>query len=144
MTGLKHTNSRVKMIEHPDDTFLFHGMDRQENQAVFNTAQLFNNQVSGVTVSGLAKENAVKNKLRPLATFSSHEIDDLSDQFVAIAEGKDMPIYAFTYGLDLIQFYFEDPSDTLDNFQLDHSIIARKHAQKIALLIAQEARLCSH
>ena len=63
---------------------------------------MFNNQISGVTVSGLAKEHSVKSKLRPLATFSSHEIDDLADQFVAIVEGIDMPIYGFTYALDMI------------------------------------------
>jgi hypothetical protein len=39
-----------------------------------------------------------------------------------------MPLYAFTYGIEMIQFYFEDPNETLDNFMLDHSIIARKHA----------------
>ena len=55
-----------------------------------------------------------------------------------------MPIYAFTYGIEMIQFYFEDPNETLDNFMLDHSIIARKHAQTIANLIAAEARMNDH
>ena len=136
MRDLKHTNSRVNLIEHPSDTFLFNGMSREDKQAVFNTAQMFNMQVSGVTVSNLENENAVRSKLKPIAVFSSHDIENENDQFIAIAEGKDMPIYAFTYGIDLIQFYFEDPSASLDNFWLDHSIIARKHAQSVALLIA--------
>ena len=97
---------------------------------------MFNMQVSGVTIGDLGTENAVKSKLKPIAVFSSHDIEDVNDQYIAIAEGKDMPLYAFTYGIDLIQFYFEDPSASLDNFWLDHSIIARKHAQTVALLIA--------
>ena len=136
MKNLKHTNSRVELIEHPEDTFLFHNLDRDDKQAVFNTAQLFNMQISGVSANDLGKVNAVDSKLKPIAVFSSHDIDETQDKFIAIAEGKDMPIYAFTYGVELVQFYFEDPSATLDNFQLDHSIIARKHAQTIATLIA--------
>ena len=112
----KHTNSRVELIKHPEDTFLFHNLSRDDKQAVFNTAQMFNMQVSGVSVENLGKENAVKNKLKPIAVFSSHEIEDDNDRYIAIAEGTDMPIYAFTYGIELIQFYFEDPSATLDNF----------------------------
>lgn len=55
-----------------------------------------------------------------------------------------MPLYAFTYAIEMIQFYFEDPTETLDNFQLDHSIIARKHAQSIANMLAAEARMNDH
>ena len=132
MKGLKHTNSRVELITHPEDTFFFNSLGRDDKQAVFNTAQLFNMQVSGVTVDNLDKENAVKARIKPIAVYSSHGIEDEGDKYIAIAEGHDMPIYAFTYGVDLVQFYFEDPSATLDNFQLDHSIIARKHAQTIS------------
>ena len=55
-----------------------------------------------------------------------------------------MPLYAFTYGLDLTQFYFENSTLNLDNDVLDHSLVARTHAQYIANLIADEARLSSH
>ena len=53
-------------------------------------------------------------------------------------------MYAFTYGLDLVQFYFENSTLNLDNDVLDHSLVARTHAQYIANLIADEARLSSH
>ena len=76
--------------------------------------------------------------------FTGHGIESDEEKFIAIAEGEEMPIYAFTYGVEMIQFFFEDPSATLDNFMLDHSIIARKHAQTIANLIAAEARLNDH
>ena len=82
--------------------------------------------------------------MKPLALFTGHGIENDEEKFIAIAEGDQMPIYAFTYGVEMVQFFFEDPSETLDNFLLDHSIIARKHAQTIANLIAAEARLNDH
>ena len=55
-----------------------------------------------------------------------------------------MPLYVFAYGLDLIQFYFENSTDNLDDHVLDHSIIARTHAQYMSALIADEARMSTH
>lgn len=144
MGAYRHTNSRIDLVEHPDDTFLFNKMSREEKQAMFNTAQFFNMQVSGLRPMDLKYQKALTKHLRPLALFTGHGIDNEDAQFIAIAEGREMPLYAFTYGLELIQFYFEDAGETLDNFQLDHSIIARKHAQTIANLIAAELRMNNH
>ena len=144
MGEYKHTNSRIDLIEHPDDTYLLHKMTREEKQAVFNTAQFFNMQCTGLRPSDLKYQVGLSKHLRPLAVFTGHGIDAEEDRFIAIAEGVEMPLYAFTYGLEMVQFYFEDPTQTLDNFQLDHSIIARKHVQTIANLIAAEARLNDH
>ena len=144
MAAFKHANSRIDLVEHPNDTYLFNKMTREEKQAVFNTAQFFNMQVSGLRPSDLKFQKALQRHLKPLALFTGHGIEKDEDKFIAIAEGAEMPLYAFTYGVEMIQFYFEDPSATLDSFQLDHSIIARKHAQTVANLIAAEARLSSH
>lgn len=38
MKSFRHTNSRIDLVEHPDDTYLFNKMTREEKQAVFNTA----------------------------------------------------------------------------------------------------------
>ena len=128
MGSYKHTNSRIDMVEHPDDTYLFNKMTREEKQAMFNTAQFFNMQVSGLRPVDLKYKNALSRHLRPLALYTGHGIEEDDQKFIAIAEGAEMPLYAFTYGIEMIQFFFEDPNETLDNFQLDHSIIARKHA----------------
>ena len=37
-----------------------------------------------------------------MATFSSHNIADEKDQFVAMAEGTTLPLYAFTYAIEMI------------------------------------------
>ena len=55
-------------------------------------------------------------------------------------EGKELPIYVFTYAVEMVQFVFADP--ILVNFDpLDHSIPARDHARYIANQIADEAKL---
>lgn len=98
---------------------------------MFNTAQLFNMQVSGVTIKDLETDKQLKKLLKPVATFSSHKIADQKNEFVAIAEGIGLPLYAFTYAIEMIQFYHEDPdafTGTNDEVTLDHSIVARHHA----------------
>lgn len=145
MMAYKHSSSRLDLVHHPDDTYLFNKMSREEKQAVFNTAQFFNMQATGLRPADLKHQNGLKNHLRPLALFTGHGQDKEEDEkFIAIAEGVNMPLYAFTYGIEMVQFFFEDPSATLDSYQLDHSIIARKHAQTIANLIAAESRMNEH
>jgi len=48
MKAYKHSNSRVELVPHPDDTYLFNKMTREEKKAVFNTAQFFNMQTTGL------------------------------------------------------------------------------------------------
>ena len=55
-----------------------------------------------------------------------------------------MPTYAFAYSIEMVQFYFENSTDNLDANILDHTIIARTHAQSIASLIAEELRMNEH
>lgn len=102
MKEYKNTNSRIDLVEHPDDTYLFNKMTREEKQAMFNTAQFFNMQVSGLRPSDLVNQNALQKHLRPLALFTGHGIDKQEDKFIAIAEGKEMPLYAITYDIEKI------------------------------------------
>lgn len=135
------------MLGKPSDYYFFNGLEREEKQALFNTAQLFNMQVSGIKSRDIEKDKHLSKLLKPMATFTSHSIDDEKEQFVAMAEGIGLPLYAFTYAIEMIQFYHEDPdalTGTNDVVTLDHSIVARHHAQEIASLIADEARLCEH
>lgn len=114
-------------------------MPRKEYQAVFNVAEFLNAQATGLTLSSLENDSKMSRLIKPVAVF-----EDGSDEFIAIAEGIDIPMYIFTYAVEMVQFYFEDPSASLDDFMLDHSLIARKHAQTVASLIADESRLSTH
>jgi len=48
MKAYKHSNSRLDLVQHPNDTYLFNKMTREEKKAVFNTAQFFNMQTTGL------------------------------------------------------------------------------------------------
>jgi hypothetical protein len=76
--------------------------------------------------------------------FKTHEGEPEPTDFVAIAEGIKLPIYAFTYNLEMVQFNFEDATKSNDDQLIDHSLVARKHAQYMANMIADETRLSNH
>lgn len=103
MKDYMFTNSRLDLVHHPDDTYLFNKMSREEKQAMFNTAEFFNSQVTGLRPMDLKNQRALTRHLRPLALFTSTngEIND-EEKFIAIAEGAEMPLYAFTYGVELV------------------------------------------
>ena len=76
MKDLKHTNSRIDLVEHPDDTYLFNRMTREEKKAVFNTAQFFNMQGTGLRPIDLKNQPAFKRHLKPLALYTGHDIEN--------------------------------------------------------------------
>ena len=52
------------------------------------------------------------------------------DEFIAIAEGKTLPIYIITYNIEMTQFIYTDLMETDDDEEiLDKTIAARHHAQ---------------
>ena len=133
----------ISLVGKPDDHFLVNGIEREEYQAMFNVAKFLNLQSSGLRLKELVDDPKVSRHLKAVATYEM-EIENADEQFIAIAEGVDLPLYVFTYQVEMVQFYFEDPTETLDEFLLDHSLIARKHAQAVAGVIADESRLSSH
>jgi hypothetical protein len=54
-------------------------------------------------------------------------------EFVAIAEGKELPLYIFTYNVEMTQFVTTDIARQPEQLELiDKSIAARHHAQFVA------------
>lgn len=139
---MRHKSFEVKLLDEPSESFLFSSMTQDEQQAVFNRAKFFNKEVSGLRIEYLNKEASLYKKFKPLAVYENGDEGD--KQVVAIAEGINVPLYAFSYGIELIQFYFENSTDNLDDHILDHTLVARKHAQYIANLFADEARMSTH
>ena len=59
-------------------------------------------------------------------------------------EGTYMPFFGFSHRLDKVQFGFHANTDSQQHENVDHSKIAIEHAQHIANLIVDEARLSSN
>lgn len=136
---IKHNSYPIKMMDLPSSTYLFNQMTLKDYQAVFNVATFLNKEFSGFTLSQLESDEALVRSIKPVALFDTDESE--VEELIAIAEGKKVPFYCFAYGVELVQFYFEDATLNFDEDVIDHSIIARKHAQYISGLIADEARL---
>lgn len=102
MTDLRFSNSRVDMLGNPNDYYFLNGLEREDKQALFNTAQFFNMQVSGVKPKDVESDKQLSKLIKPMATFSSHNIESESEQFIAMAEGIKLPLYAFTYAIEMV------------------------------------------
>lgn len=144
MGKMMYESFSLKTVTQPHETFFFDQMTREQRQAVFNTSTFFNKQTSGLRLRELELDEALNKNLRATAVFKTHEGEPEATDFVAIAEGIKLPIYAFTYNLEMVQFHFEDTTKSNDVQLIDHSLVARKHAQYMANMIADETRLSNH
>ena len=100
---IQYQSLQVKMICEPADSFLFSGTTPEEQLSIFNKAMLFNKEVSGLKIKDLNRDVGLNKKLKPLAVYETGLEDaDKDDQVIAILEGIKVPIYAFTYGVELI------------------------------------------
>lgn len=61
----------------------------------------------------MKRDATLKKLLHPVATFKTYG-DSVEENFIAIAEGIKVPMYAVTYNVEMVQFYFEDMSKTKD------------------------------
>ena len=109
----------------------------------------FNKQDSGVRLKDIQKDQKLRSLMNPLATFlgSADTDNDFSmkekskskskyieeEEFIAIAEGTELPFYFFTYNIEMTQFVFTDFMENEEQEEIiDKSIPARHHAQFIA------------
>ena len=63
MKHLKHDTHSISMITEPSATYFFNNMSEREQLAVFNIAEMFNKEVTGITVDDLTRDEALKNKI---------------------------------------------------------------------------------
>jgi len=92
----------ISLVGQPDDTYLFQGLDRKEYQAVFNVAKFLNTQASGLTLKQLNNDDKMRRIFKPVAVFDVYHETQSADEFIAIAEGIDIPMYIFTYQVEMI------------------------------------------
>jgi hypothetical protein len=133
----------------------------QSNAHAFDMGQFFNRQNRGFKLKSIDYDLGLSGVLSPIATFEgsalaendkifggeskSNEDYKEKDEFVAIAEGIDIPLYIFTYNIEMTQFVYTDLLTNPDQQEIiDKSIPARHHSQFISNQIADEGRLSNH
>lgn len=100
-------------------------------------------------LKSIAYDEKLSKILSPIATFEGSALAENEnfflteskankeyrdrDEFVAIAEGKEIPLYIFTYNIEMTQFVYTDLLSSTDQQEiLDKSIPARHHCQFIS------------
>lgn len=116
MKSWRNNNSKLNLLKKAEDTFLLHQLQFDASTShAFDMGNFFNRQQSGFRVRDIELDDAIKKWLTPIATFdgsafAEHDLtmDDISkkdynpkDEFVAIAEGTDLPLYIFTYNVEM-------------------------------------------
>ena len=161
MKSWKNRNTELKLMHQHNDTFLLHQLqyDPSLNHA-FTLGEFFNRQQTGFRLRELKMDDKLRKWFNPIATFKDSGNADASInfvtpkeelkydpelEFVAIAEANDIPMYIFTYNVEMTQFVYTDIMVSENQEEIiDKSIPARHHAQFISAQIADEARLNNH
>jgi hypothetical protein len=160
MRDFRNANMKINMLKQHDDTFLLHQLQFDKSHAeAFPMGRFFNRQHSGLRIKDLEMDDSLKKWISPLASFegSAHAKNELTmddikmqdykseNEFVAIAEGIDLPLYMFTYNPEMTQFVHTDMMVNPEQIEsIDKTIMARHHAQFISHQIADEGRLNNH
>jgi len=144
MRDFRNKNLKIELLKEHSDTFLLHQLTTDpSHDASFDLPSFFNRQHSGFRLKDIEMDDKLKKMITPLATFAGSAyaeneltMDDITQldytkehEFVAIAEGIDLPLYIFTYNVEMTQFVYTDLMRAPDQREvIDKSIISRHHA----------------
>lgn len=146
MHQYSNTNNQLRLLKEHNDTFLLHQLQFDASTShAFDLGSFFNRQQVGIKLKDLMSDDRLKKWLVPLATFygsgdsqNKHSITSKEDtytsedEFVAIAEGADLPLYIFTYNIEMTQFAYTNLMKNPEQEEIiDKSIPSRHHAQFI-------------
>lgn len=160
MKDFRNSRVQVELLKKHDDTFLLHQLQFDpSNSHAFTLGSFFNRQHTGLRLQDLNMDDRLKKWITPLATIKGsayadheHSVDPQKDkeyikenEFVAIAEGIDIPLYMFTYNIEMTQFVYTNFMKNPEQVEyIDKSLVSRHHCQFISHQIADEARLNNH
>ena len=115
------------------ESFILEGQTQEDKNNMLDSS-FFNRQSSGLRLQEFAKEITLTKKFQVVATIlnpnvpsTSNTEEEEQNEFIAIMEGLDLPIYIITYNIEMTQFVFANPVDT-EYDPIDHTIGARDHA----------------
>ena len=124
----------------PKETFVYDEIPAVELERTFDLVSFYNDLDVGLN---LERFNSIKTlkPFVPVATYYSEASQGTNQEFVSMVEGTYMPFFGFASRLDKVQFGFHAQVESQEHKGVDHSKYAVEHAQHIANLIVDEARL---
>lgn len=121
-------------------TFTYDEMDSYHLEDLLDKIDFLNELDVGI----LLKDFKLNKGMRPFVPVATWDSDDVStlrdDEYVSMIEGTYHPYFGFGYRIDKVQFGFHS-TGTDAHSKVDHHKKSIQHAQRVANLIVDEARL---
>lgn len=135
----KHQDRKQLNLAHePQHTYIFDEYKRENLENLLDKVQVQDDLELGMSMEDFVlKHKGVSTVFIPVASFDDEKSKSSNQENVAIIEGVVYPWFGIGYRVDRIQYAFDDDS----HHYIDHSREAIMHAQKIANLFIDEARL---
>jgi hypothetical protein len=118
----------------PLETFTYDEVEVRELETVFDKTRFFNDLNVGIPLERFLESKGLRT-LVPVATYNRPTELHRLDEMVSTVEGTVLPIFGYAHRLDKVQFSYDNDDG------VDHSSISIDHAQHVANLLVDEARL---
>jgi hypothetical protein len=141
----------------PSKSFILDELSNETLHDYIHEGSFFNRQRFGLKVKNFEEESIINKRYQIVATINSEPertpsqtlLANLTtshkEEFVAILESLDIPLYFILYDVSYTQFVFSERYFSESGKQLvNHSIASRTHAQYIASQLHDEAVHCRH
>jgi hypothetical protein len=135
---LVNGNAKLRTTIDPLKSFIFDELSQDKLDDYVHDGSVYNRQPYGLTVKNFEREAFINTRYQIVATFNHAPKFDPSlstnveptnkNEFVAILESLDIPLYAFSYDLSYTQFVHSERVFSASGKQLvNHAIPSRNH-----------------
>jgi len=124
----------------PRETFMYDELNGWDLEKTLDEITFFHELDEGVTLSDFVTAQQFRHFV-PVATYHEGKSSGhTSGEYVSTIEGTYFPLFGFSYRLDKVQFGFHAAGGEAHE-RVDHSRGAVEHAQHLANMLVDEARL---
>lgn len=124
----------------PKETFTYDEVIGEHLERLFDHVSFYNEVDIGISLDTFIHTQQLKHFV-PVATFDEGSVfDSRLPEIVSMVEGTYYPFFGFSYRIDKEQFGFHSYG-TEGQAKVNHSKLSIEHAQHVANLIVDEARL---
>lgn len=141
--------ANLRLVQQPQNTFIFDELNTTTAPGIVQNCEFYIRQKYAVKARDFLQSSRVNQRFKIIATYATSSapgndfamVDD--QEFIAILESPNFPLYIFTYDVTYIQYVHVDPTATNVD-PIDRSVSCRSHAQFVARQFADEGRICTH
>lgn len=135
-----HQNLQMNLNLKPKETFTYDEVLGEHLERMLDNVTFYNEVDTGITLDTFIHTQQLRHFV-PVATFDEGDkFDSRLGEIVSMVEGTYYPFFGFSSRIDKEQFGFHSLNGEGQG-KIEHSKLAIEHAQHVANLIVDEARL---